>query len=226
MHPLGDWRVSFLGEWRSGEQWTWHGGFGTFPELQNNVAWTDFWNFDLRFTKHLNTRFADLQLFLDIDNLFNRKHLYNQAAFASANNDFNYYMWSLHLPEDAFDDINQVTCLDASVSKADCDFSRKRGLPYVWIPGDDKPGTFRKEDVDFQPIEAVGTLPASGNDIAWYWAQDTGTYSRWNGTSWVAVPDNEVQKAIDDKAYIDMPNLRFNTFLNQRRYTFGLRLTF
>ena len=85
---LNNWRVSLLGEWRSGEKWTWHGGFGEFPELQNNTAWKDFLNFDLRFTKHLNTQFANVQLFFDIDNVFNKRHLYNASAFADINNDF------------------------------------------------------------------------------------------------------------------------------------------
>jgi len=226
VQPLSDWRISFLGEWRAGEQWTWRGGASGFPELQPNVQYRDFWNFDLRFTKHLNTTFADLQLFLDIDNIFNRRHLYNNAAFADANDDFNHYMWSLHLPEDTFDGINQIRCEAENTSIKDCPFDQKEGLPYPWIPGDDKPGVFREGDVAFQPIEAVFTLPEEPNEIAWYWERESGTYQRWNGSAWEEVPNNEVQQVLDDKAYIDMPNFRFNTFLNPRRYTFGVRLTF
>ena len=55
---LGDWRVSLLGEWRKGRQWRWSGGGGTPPELQENVSWRSYVNFDLRFTKHINTRFG------------------------------------------------------------------------------------------------------------------------------------------------------------------------
>ena len=226
--PLADWRVSLLGEWRAGQKWTWGGG-GTFPELQNNVAWRDFLNFDLRFTKHINTRLGDMQLFLDIDNVFNRKHLYNQAAFAEgATRDQDYYMWSLHLPGDIFDGVNRVTCAQEGVDVEDCAYSDKRNLPYLWVPGDDRPGDFRKEGVAFQPIEAVASLEgvSSPNDIAWYWAQDTGAYSRWNGSTWESVPENEVEKALDDKAYIDMPNYGFHTFLNPRRFTIGLRVSF
>lgn len=229
-HPLSDWRVSFLGEWRSGEKWTWHGGGGSFfPELQNNIAWKSFLNFDLRFTKHIDTPFADLQLFLDIDNVFNQKHLYSQAAFADVNQDFDRYMWSLHLPGDIFDGLNQVTCAQEEVRARDCAFKDKQNLPYIWVPGNDKPGDFRKEGVPFQPIEPRNTLPAqpdAGTERAWYWARDTGTYSRWNGNAWEPVPEDELQQALEDKAYIDMPNFRFNTFLNPRRFTLGLRLTF
>ena len=42
---LGDWRVNFLGEWRKGQAWIWSGGGATFPELDNNVNWKDYWNF-------------------------------------------------------------------------------------------------------------------------------------------------------------------------------------
>ena len=226
LQPLSDWRVSLLGEWRDGQKWTW-AGEGNFPEIQNNVAWRDFWDFDLRLTKHFNSRFADLQIFLDVDNVFNRRHLYGNAAFGGGGGrDFNDYMRSLHLADDIFDGINAATCVTANVDIADCSFEEKRGLPYVWVPGDDQPGLFRDDDVDFQPIEGVEELPESGNDRAWYWEQTSDTYSRWNGSAWEPVPEGEVQRVLDDKAYIDMPNFRFNTFLNPRRYTFGLRLTF
>jgi hypothetical protein len=35
-----------------------------------------------------------------------------------------------------------------------------------------------------------------------------------------------VQQVLDDKAYIDMPNQGFLTFLNPRDIFFGLRLSF
>ena len=216
---LGDWRVSLLGEWRAGQKWRWAGGGGAPPELQENVRWRSYVNFDLRFTKHVNTRFGGAQIFLDVSNLFNRRHLYNATGFHPDGRDFDRYMWSLHLPEDIFDQMNAV---DENLSYAD-----KQGLPYIWVPGDDRPGVFRHPDVAYQPIEAFKSLDgvSEPNTVAWYWAADTGTYSRWNGSSFVAVPDGEVQQVLDDKAYIDMPNLRFNTFLNNRRLTLGIRVT-
>ena len=217
---LGDWRVSFLGEWRSGSKWIWSGGAAAPPELQENIRWRSYMNFDLRFTKHVNTRLGGAQIFVDIDNVFNRRHLYQASGFHPDNRDYDRYMWSLHLPEDTFD---QLTGVNADAAYAD-----KENLPYIWIPGDDRPGDFRHPDVAFQPIEAVTSLSGINepNSVAWYWARDTGTYNRWNGASWEAVPQDQVDQALDDKAYIDMPNLRFNTFLNNRRLTLGIRLTF
>ncbi len=216
---LGDWRVSLLGEWRAGSQWTWAGGGGTPPELQQNVRWRSYLNFDLRFTKHINTRYGGAQVFLDVANLFNRRHLYSAAGFHPDGRDFDRYMWSLHLPEDIFDQLNAV---DASKP-----YAEKEGLPYIWVPGDDRPGVFRHPDVAYQPIEAFQSLStvSDPNTTAWYWAADTGTYSRWNGSSFEEVPQNEVNKVLEDKAYIDMPNIRFNTFLNNRRITLGIRVT-
>ncbi len=234
VNPLSDWRVSILGEWRSGEQWTWYGHTSNFfSELQPNVAWKDFWNFDLRFTKHLNSRFADLQVFLDIDNVLNRRHLYNNAAFsAGGTDDFNFYMRSLHLPGDIFDELNQVTCQTDGVSVEDCPIADKE-LPTgvsLWIPGDDEPGDFRDDDVVFQPIEAIASgddLPGDGSGLReWYWIADEETYMHWEGGSWVEVPDAQLQDVLDEQAYIDMPNYGFNTFFNPRRFTVGLRLSF
>ena len=38
--------------------------------------------------------------------------------------------------------------------------------------------------------------------------------------------DQPRKQALDDKAYIDMPNARLNTFLNPRRFTLGIRIRF
>jgi len=216
---LGDWRVSLLGEWRKGSQWRWSGGGGAPPELQENVSYRSYVNFDLRFTKHINTRFGGAQVFLDVSNLFNRRHLYNETGFHPDGRDFDRYMWSLHLPEDIFDQLNTV---DESLP-----YAEKEGLPYIWVPGNDRPGVFRHPDVAYQPVEASKSLSSVSdpNEVAWYWAADSQTYSRWNGESWEEVPSNEVDQMIEDKAYIDMPNLRFNTFLNNRRITLGIRVT-
>ena len=142
---------------------------------------------------------------------------------------FQYYMWSLHLPGDVLDNLNVVTCAEDGVSVGNCAYEDKLNLPYRWVPGNDKPGDFREPGVAFQPIEAVKGLPESptaGQESAWYFDLDAQTYSRWNGNAWESVPDGDVQRALDDKAYIDMPNFRFNTFLNPRRFTLGVRISF
>ncbi len=218
MWPLSGWRANLLGEWRAGQRWVWAGGSARGPTtLKDNVQWRDFWNWNLRVSKSLDLRLGEVQLFLDIDNLLNRKHLWIGASFGGGW-DWEHYLWSLHLPEDIFDDLPAV---DARLP-----FAEKEGLPYLWVPGNDGPGDFREPGVPFQPIEAVASLEAQldPNEVAWYWAKDTGTYSRWNGGAWEPVPRDELNKVLETKAYIDMPNLRYNTFLNPRSVRLGLRL--
>ncbi len=216
---LGDWRASLLGEWRSGQKFTWTGGGGQAPELQDNVQWRDYWNWNLRVTKNVDSKLGDLQLFVDIDNLMNRRHLWNEIGFSDYDRDNDRYMWSLHLPEDVFDGMAAV---DGSLP-----FKDKTGMPYIWVPGNDRPGDFRKPGVEFQPIEPVVDLAGvtEPSQRAWYWEKSTGNYSRWNGTSWSAVPQDELDKVLDEKAYIDMPNLLFKTFLNPRMVSMGLRIS-
>ena len=207
---LGDLRVNLLGDWRAGQKFTWEGG-GSLPELRNNVRWRSYYNVDLRFTKHVNTPYGGAQLFMDVANVFNFKHMYREAAFHPNKRDWEYYMWSLHLPGDTYEGFNEA------------------GDPYPFVYGDDQPGDFRDPDTPFQPVEVVAALDADGvepNDIAWFYSKEEGEegYYRWNGSDWDEVPSGEVEEMLDKKAYIDMPNLRFNTFLNPRRVTLGLRI--
>ncbi|MEX0821372.1 MAG: carboxypeptidase-like regulatory domain-containing protein [Rhodothermales bacterium] len=211
-NPLAGFLVSFLAEWRRGQTLTWQGG-ASIPEINNNVRYQDFWNLDLRVTKYLNAMGTEMQLFADVSNVLNLRHLNFGGAFIEGQGrDREDYMRSLHLAEDIFDQLPEG-----------------QSAPYRWVPGDDKPGTYREWDVEFQPIEAYATLPdapQAGFERQWAWTEDTGDYFQWNGSSWEEVPGSEVDQVLDDKAYIDMPNHRFNTFLNPRRVTFGVRVSF
>lgn len=212
--PLGDWRVSFLGEWRAGQTFTWAGG-GSNPEIRNNVSWRDYYDVDLRLTKRFDSRMGDIQFFADIDNVFNIRHLFtggDGGFITGCCRDREDYMRSLHLPGDIFKQL-----------------PNQDNLPYVWVPGNDKPGDYRKDGVPFQPIEARAKLPEkpdAGTERAWYWAKDSGKYMRWSSGSWQEVPQGDVDKVLDEKGYIDMPNHKFHTFLNPRRVTVGLRFSF
>jgi hypothetical protein len=44
--------------------------------------------------------------------------------------------------------------------------------------------------------------------------------------AWQPVDPGRLQQVLDDKAYIDMPNMDTFTFLNPRRIFFGIRLSF
>jgi len=57
-----------------------------------------------------------------------------------------------------------------------------------------------------------------------YYDVNTRQYYEFGSTSgWQKVDDNRMQKILDDKSYIDMPNFGFFTFLNPRNIFFGLK---
>ncbi len=213
LNLLGDWRLNILGEYRSGDVFTWTGG-AALPGVQNNVRWKDFWMLNMRLAKNFQTGFGRVQLFMDIDNVLNLKYLYWHSAFAgggvTGRNDFEDYMMSLHLPEEVFAEID--------------------GAPYRMIPGNDRPGDYRKAGVEFQPVEVVDGQPEGEPEAlrarAWYYNKENETYHKWEEGSWTQVSQSAVDQMLDNKAYINMPNNVSFTFLNPRQIFLGIRLWF
>ncbi len=214
VHPFGDWRLSFLGTWRAGDYTTWTGGGGAIPGIENNLQWTSYKNLDLRLTKNFSTGIGDAQFFVDISNVLNLKRCCGYGFEGSF--DYENYMQSLHLPGDAFEagDIE--------------------GAPYQYIAGDDQPGDYRDSDVDYVPIEVFSNrdgLPSEGYSRTQdfygplYYAEDQNEYYIWNGDSYEPAEDGKVEQVLEDKAYIDMPNMQSLTFLFPRRVRFGLRIS-
>jgi outer membrane receptor protein involved in Fe transport len=100
---------------------------------------------------------------------------------------------------------------------------------YTNIPGDDKVGDYREPGVEYQPVRGVEVWDVShppAADHAWYKEISTGVYREYVSGQWVEVDKNRVDKMLDDKAYIDMPNASTFWFLNPRRIFFGLRFSF
>ncbi len=216
-YPLGDWRISFLGFWRTSQAFTWNGGQGGIqePGLVNNVRWTPERRLDLRLSKNFgfaNGRGANF--FADVTNVLNLRRLYANA-FAAQTLDYDEYMQSLHLPADVFGDYTEQAS-------------------YRWIPGSDQPGDYRDPDAEFTPIEIVDALPGQGLDLRarpgvngpLYYVPNEGQYYVWNGNAFQAADKGFVDDVMDKKAYIDMPNEEYYWFLNPRRVRIGLRLTF
>ncbi len=169
---------------------------GNLPSVAYNVKADDFFNAYLRVDKTIAFGKLRTQFFMDISNALNTHRLWNTG-------DYN-YLASLHLPKNnAYDN----------------------------IPGDDKVGDYRQPGVDFQPMEHVTQLdPRGGKVRAWYYEDQSGGYFEWKdveGTSqWVQVDGNLLDKALKDKAYIDMPNASTFWFLDPRKIYFGLRVSF
>ncbi|MGH7495470.1 MAG: TonB-dependent receptor [bacterium] len=125
-HLLGDWRLNLLASWEAGFHLTWAGGGGaSIPGIQDNVQWQGFSTLDLRLSKGFRIANANVQFFMDVNNALNLKQM-NASVFDYGygfvdGRDFDAYMRSLHLPDEV-----------------------AGKLGYGNIPGDDRPGDYRK----------------------------------------------------------------------------------
>ncbi len=131
---LGDWLLNIVGSWRSGYYFSWANG-GSIPGVVNNVQWNDYINFDIRLSKRFSLGVVNLELFADINNLFNYKYM-SQGGFVDAN-DYLAYMRSLHLPKSSFD--NYPKNPDGSPNVG---YSNTTDPSYFEF-GNDRPGDYR-----------------------------------------------------------------------------------
>jgi hypothetical protein len=229
---LGDWRLNLLGEYRSGVYFTWAGPSGaTLRGVEQNVQMRDFWNLDLRLSKDFNLGTRKATVFLDINNALNLRYMYftppgvplftnvNSGPFEGPGNnssDYDDYMKSLHLDPSVFG--------DREISS------------YINIHGKDRPGDYRSGNVAFVPIEVAANKAALDGLISGIGALEAGrrvlgydaatkTYYELKGGAWVSADQGFVKQVLDKKAYIDMPNETYRTFLNPRAFILGLRLS-
>ena len=94
---------------------------------------------------------------------------------------------------------------------------------------DDEPGDYRPTGVAYQPMEWTADINSltDPNPRVIYYDDATARYYQNDGTNgWQEVQGSRLQKILDDKAYIDMPNLTYFTFLNPRNVFMGLTLTY
>ncbi len=207
-HLFGDLLANLMVRWTQGGWSTYNpNNAGTMSynnntnnKIQNNVQYVDYFDATLRLSKMIQIKSADVQFFADFHNLLNARRLNNTG-------DLNYRK-SLHLPEsDAYNN----------------------------IPGDDKFGAYREPGVAWQPMENGVDLNSVPNSTrAWYYEESSGKYYRYINDltipnvhdRWTVVEQKEVDRALEDKAYIDMPNPSTFWFLNPRAITFGVRLSF
>ncbi len=204
-HPFGNWQIVPLVSWRAGSYFTFTGG-GSIPGVINNVQNRDFWGTSLRLAKQFSLDTGgDFNFFVDVSNVINRRNfnIFNSGLIDG--NDYFDYMNSLHLSADTWEEI---------------------GLLNQRVPGSDQPGDYRPSDVTYVPIEVFTTLPSSGNTRALYYNSLEGKYYQWDGAAFVDADGSYVDKVLDDKAYINMPNQRFFNFLDPRTIRLGVRFSF
>jgi hypothetical protein len=147
-------------------------------------------------------------VFMEIRNLFNIKRLSGKGFYDGFDQQF--YFQSLHLPASS---------------------------AYDNIAGNDRIGDYRPNGVAFQPIEQTNNYQSETNiryttngQSAIYYNKPDKTYWRYDPANtsnhWSQVPSGEMQKILDDKAYIDMPNDDSVNFLDPRQIFFGVNLSF
>ncbi len=199
---LADWHFNFVSRWTAGRWITWNPN--SIPGVSSNVQFRDSYNVDLRVSKTFVFDKFDIKFTADIFNLFNFK-FFSNASFSDVF-DYNFYMKSLHMPED-------VT----------------RNLGYGNIPGDDRPGDYRDDGVAYQPmdwISDVNQLSDPANGVIYYDAASRSYYALGSGGELERVAQSRIDKILADKAYIDMPNQTYFTFLNPRNIFFGLTFSY
>jgi outer membrane receptor protein involved in Fe transport len=200
--PLGDWTLNVIGEWKSG-QWINYNP-NQIQELGTiipNVQVKDYYNIDIRINKTLEFKGLSITLFMEVGNLLNTRLLSGKSFYDTY--DQMYYFRSLHLPS---------------------------SLAYDNIPGNDRIGEVRKDGVKYQPIEKSGNvngIPISDVDPSViYYDIATKRYMNYVSGGWSEVDKDQMQKILDDKAYIDMPNNSSFDFLNPRQYFYGISVSF
>ncbi|MGE5795478.1 MAG: TonB-dependent receptor [Ignavibacteria bacterium] len=200
IQPLGDWSLTVLANWRSGEYINYNpNNVREIANIVRNVQTADYFNIDLRLNKTFDFNYLTVMLFMDMRNMLNTKRLSGASFYDPFDQQF--YMQSLHLP------------------KSDA---------YNNIPGDDRVGDYRKEGVAYQPIELSGNVNAETNirPQAIYYDRPTGKYMQYANGTWSEVDASRMQQILDDKAYIDMPNITSFNYLDPRQIFFGINLSF
>jgi outer membrane receptor protein involved in Fe transport len=197
--PLGGYMANLLLNWQAGGWTTWNPKGIT--SIANNIQETDYFDSVLRLSKSLRLNKFRVEGFVDISNLFNYRRM-SLANFGGKANDRELYNNSLHLPEsNAYDN----------------------------IPGDDRMGSYRNDDVDYQPMFPRGTIDYAldkGDAGVIYYDRSTKRYVEFVSETWQDVDKTRLNKILENKAYIDMPDQTSFTFFNPRQVFFGLRVSF
>jgi hypothetical protein len=202
---LNDWRLNITASWTDGTWDTWVGSRNSsLPDVQYNVQWRDTYSANMRLSKNFKFGSTNIQFFADVNNMFNIKN-FSKYGFTSIQDEDQYWQ-SLHMSNDVY----------------------QSRFNYINIPGSDRPGDVRKDGVPYQHIEPVNSIASVTYIVptAIYWDKSTGKYLENQTGSWSEVSQSRMSKILDDKAYIDMPNMDFLVFLNPRDIFWGLKVSF
>ena len=229
---LSSLHIDLLAQWRAGKVFTWSGPiideiddkngiqYTPHPTINNNMRTKDFYTLDLRLSKKFDTSFGSVKLFLDITNPLNFKFMYFEHPFIISGenpvSDYNDYMASLHLSNSAFNDAQSYE------------------IPYMFISGNDIPGDYPKDNVQYVPIHIVRgnyllpppSIMESKDRNELYYIYNNSTYMQFIDGEWQIADPAFLQKVLENKAYINMPDNIESAFLNPLGFKIGVRISF
>jgi outer membrane receptor protein involved in Fe transport len=206
-HWLGKWSMNVLFDWQAGDWVTYSEGGINIPGLANNVQTIDYYNTNLRLSKTFNFEALEARLFIDINNVFDTKRLWDTGNLD--------YRRSLHLPEhEAYDNITGNDKIG--------DY-RKPGVAYQ--PLEKVSGLVAVED-NSRAIYYIDSNQPVYMEVDGELVDYNHRYLQRIDGQLVEVSDKRIKKILKDKAYIDMPNADTFWFLNPRNIFYGIRISY
>ncbi|MFH1851934.1 MAG: TonB-dependent receptor [Candidatus Neomarinimicrobiota bacterium] len=200
--PLGGWTLAFSGYWKAGS----YSSYGGVSGITNNVRWVDTYGVNFKGSKSVNVNKVHLTFICDIYNLFNFKFL-SMAALGDqylSPGDYTKYVESLQFPKKVYDELGQ---------------------PH--IAGEDRLGAYRPTDVEYQELLYVYNRDAVTDPETIYYVGEVDKWLQLNAAGNAEeVSKSKINKLLDNKAYIDNPNIESLMFLNPRNFYFGLKLSY
>ena len=150
-----------------------------------------------------------VKFFADINNALNFK-TFSGYGFEDIH-DYDFYLSSLLLPENKLEAIGQPIL---------------PGLAHA-----DNPGDVRPDDVGYVPIEWIGDVNKidanNRSELAIYYDAASESYLQYDhNTGWGEVAPAYLDKVVEDKAYIDMPNQSSFIFLSPRDIFLGINISY
>jgi outer membrane receptor protein involved in Fe transport len=194
---LGGFLLNLVLDWQAGYWTTWNPK--ALPSVAYNVQALDFFNGTLRLQKNVSFRKFNVQLFMDVNNLFNTLRLWNTGDQA--------YMESLHLPKnEAYSNIPGDDKVGV-YRKPGVEFQpmEYQNLIDPTITGKTRPIYYEGQTGTYWQYADNPSIPVEQR--------------------WTKVDQARIDKINEDKAYIDMPNASTFWFLDPRRFYFGLRVS-
>ncbi len=229
IYPLGGINLNILATWKAGSYSTYNPN--NIDGVVNNVQWVDSYGIDLRLTKSIQLKNADLQLYVDVSNVLNTKFL-SYAGFTNSQ-DYEDYRASLHF--DWEDGLQKGNDRLGTYRDDDVDYVPMREISYNPLDSDLLPEDIKAGEsgavYKFEGYEITGVEYDDEDNFIGYIYDYSETVTKYigydyNGEGWQTVTKSTFNQLLDDKAYIDMPNYRSMTFHNPREIKIGFQISF